>query len=108
MYITSSFRKSGQVIGGAIVTPASRSNHYVGHAIDMNLAGPGYWCNSRCLGDPNQHQGVKCFIGKIRGDLGLRWGGDFNVKDVVHIDDGLNLQKPKAYDALYNLLQKNC
>ena len=91
------------------MTPARRSNHFVGHAIDMNLAGPGYWCNSRCLRYRlNQYRGAKCFIGKIRGDSNLRWGGDFTVKDVVHIDDGINLRKPNTYNALYNRLQKHC
>ena len=109
MYVTSSFRKSGQVIGGAIVTPARRSNHFVGHAIDMNLSGPGYWCNSRCLPyDLNRRTEAKCFIGKVRGDANLRWGGDFTAKDVVHIDVGINLRQPATYNTLYNQLQKNC
>lgn len=56
----------------------------------------------------DQHQDVKCFIGKIRADPSLRWGGDFTEKDEVHIDDGINLREPKTYDALYDLLQKNC
>lgn len=110
MYVTSSFRKSGQVIGGAIVVPAKRSNHYVGHAIDMNLIENGVWCNSRCpkSDDLDRHIGVKCFIEKIRNDPSLRWGGDFTVRDVVHIDDGVNLRNPSHYNNLYNRLQKNC
>ena len=40
MWVTHAFRKDGQDIGGTIVPPASKSNHLVGHAIDMNLDTP--------------------------------------------------------------------
>ena len=108
--MTSSFRKSGQVIEGAIVKPAKRSNHYVGHAIDMNVVeSSGFWCNSKCLQNSlDHHPDVECFVTKIRNDPDLRWGGDFTPRDVVHIDDGLNLRNPNDYDQLYNNLQKNC
>lgn len=36
--VTSAFRKDdGGVISGAIVEPSKRSNHFIGHAIDMNV-----------------------------------------------------------------------
>lgn len=108
VYVTSSFRKSGQAIKNAIVQPATRSNHLVGHAIDMNLVEGSLWCNSKCLQNWQCNQGgVRCFIQKIRATTSLRWGGDFSEKDPVHIDDGLN-RKSRDYDTLYNLLQKNC
>ena len=109
VYVTSSFRKFGQPIEGAIVEPARRSNHYVGHAIDMNLSAPGYWCNSKCLRyELDQRPEAKCFIEKIRSDPNLRWGGDFSEKDEVHIDDGISLREPATYDMLYYQLQDNC
>ena len=40
MWVTHAFRKEGQDIGGTIVPPASKSNHLVGHAFDMNLDTP--------------------------------------------------------------------
>ena len=40
VWVTHAFRKDGQDIGGTIVPPASKSNHLVGHAIDMNLDTP--------------------------------------------------------------------
>lgn len=108
VHVTSSFRKSGQAIKNAIVQPATRSNHFVGHAIDINLVEGSLWCNSKCLQNWQCNQGgVRCFIQKIRATTSLRWGGDFSVKDPVHIDDGLN-RKSRDYDTLYNLLQKNC
>ena len=90
--------------------PAKRSNHFVGHAIDMNVVDKnGKWCNSQCLRySLNQHPDVQCFIDKIRRDRDLRWGGDFSKPDVVHIDDSINWLKPSVYDQLYNTLQKHC
>lgn len=109
VHVTSSFRKSGQAIKNAIVQPATRSNHFVGHAIDINLAQGSLWCNSKCLQNwQSNHGGVRCFIQKIRATTSLRWGGDFSEKDPVHIDDGLNYKRRGDYDTLYNLLQKNC
>ncbi len=95
LHITSSFRTSSKV-KGAIVKPASKSNHMAGHAIDMNVlygANKEKWCNSSCLGGNLSKPGkenVKGFIDAVRNDSGLRWGGDFADKDTVHIDDGLN------------------
>ena len=106
--MTSSFRKKDVPLSGAVVRPASRSNHFVGHAIDMNLI-DGKWCNSGCLQDEHSWtSGVSCFIGKIRGDHSLRWGGDFWAKDPVHIDDGFNRGDRDTYDKLYTKLQRNC
>ena len=86
--------------------PDKRSNHYVGHAIDMNVWDKnGKLCNSKCLRHSlNQHPDVQCFIEKVRNDPNLRWGGDFTPKDEVHIDDGINCRKPSVYDKLYNKL----
>jgi len=38
----------------------------------------------------------------------LRWGGDFDVRDVVHIDDGLNIDNPTKWDAEYMQTQLYC
>jgi hypothetical protein len=45
---------------------------------------------------------------QIRGDPVLRWGGDFSVRDVVHIDDGLNIHNPSQWDAEYITAQRYC
>jgi hypothetical protein len=92
LHVTSSFRKTA-VVPGAIVTPAKMSNHMAGHAIDMNvLHGPDKksWCNSTCLAGSKRPAAVEAFIQAVRADAGLRWGGDFNDADPVHIDDNLN------------------
>ncbi|HEY7035621.1 MAG TPA: M15 family metallopeptidase [Thermomicrobiales bacterium] len=93
LLITDSFRPHGRAVRGAIVPPASRSNHLAGHAIDMNVQyGPSknHLCNSRCLRGEHPPAAVKAFLDAIRADGSLRWGGDFEDRDPVHIDDGLN------------------
>lgn len=93
VHVTDSFRESGAKVKGAIVTPATRSNHLAGHAIDMNLkyGEKDTLCNSTCLKDTAKHPaGVKEFIKAIQDDSELRWGGDFSDVDPVHIDDNLN------------------
>ena len=109
VYITSSYRKDG-FVSGAIVPPAKRSNHLIGHAIDMNLIDrqTGKFCNSVCLGRSNKPSGVRCFIGKIRSNSSLRWGGDFKKTDPVHIDDGTNIKNPQLRNRLYNSVRRNC
>ncbi len=86
-------------ISNAIVTPAKGSNHFVGHAIDMNLQlDSGEFFNSsklRKLAD--QPKEVRDFIQKVQDDPELRWGGDFRTPDIVHIDDGLNLRQPDVW-----------
>ena len=44
---------------------------------------------------------VRQFIGDIRLDPGLRWGGDFETEDPVHLDDGLNIHQPDAWESHY-------
>jgi hypothetical protein len=93
LLITDSFRPYGRAVRGAIVPPASRSNHLAGHAIDMNVQygpGKGKLCNSSCLRREHPPAAVKAFLDTIRADGTLRWGGDFEDRDPVHIDDGLN------------------
>lgn len=108
--ITSSFRKdNGKKLVGAVYKPAKRSNHFVGHAIDMNLRDGNRFCNSRCLlNEKNHPKGVKCFIQKIKQDASLRWGGVFRKPDPVHIDDKLNYKNKAEYDRLFQSLQTNC
>lgn len=100
VHVTSSTRDPGGQVNGAIVKPASRSNHLVGHAIDFNLQSEaGSLFDSSKLKDlANQPADVRRFIQLVRDDSGLRWGGDFSTPDVVHIDDGLNRRDPDLWD----------
>ena len=96
-------------VQGAIVKPATRSNHLVGHAIDMNVQfGPNRtFANSSVLRQfPNVPPPVAAFLQAVIDDPDLRWGGQFSTKDPVHIDDGLNLRNRAKWDQRYALLQQ--
>jgi D-alanyl-D-alanine carboxypeptidase len=103
IFVTSSLRDPDGGISNAIVTPAKRSNHFVGHAIDMNLQlDNGTFINSSALKKlSTQPQPVQRFIELVRNAAGLRWGGDFPTPDVVHIDDGLNITRPDLWDSKF-------
>lgn len=109
VFVTSSFRTTTNV-QGAIVKPATFSNHLAGHGIDMNLQfGNGGWANSTVLAKyPNVPEPVKQFLTLIINDPKLRWGGKFNTKDPVHIDDHLNKDRAvwkKRYQAMQEAVQ---
>lgn len=97
VWVTSSFREPYQEVSGKVVEPAKFSNHYVGHAIDMNLLLGGEWFDSRRLGQPfnGLPPAIQGFIGRLEAN-GLRWGGRFG--DPVHIDDGLNVEETEKYE----------
>jgi peptidoglycan hydrolase-like protein with peptidoglycan-binding domain len=108
IHVTSSWRANSKV-AGAIVTPATKSNHMAGHAIDMNIVFAGGWANSKYLkksNEPNWDTSVAGFINAIRHDGDLRWGGDFRTEDPVHIDDGLNLNNPTEWEKRYLATQQ--
>ena len=101
IYVTSSAREPGRTVSGAIVPPASRSNHMVGHAIDMNLQSSSGFFNSEKLKKSNFANlpaEVQNLLNLIRNDEILRWGGDFSKEDPVHIDDNLNHRNPELWD----------
>ncbi len=87
IYVTSSAREPGRSVSGAIVPPASRSNHLVGHAIDMNLtSASGFfnWRKLKRLTLANLPAEIRDLIALVSGDEVLRWGGDFKGRDCVH------------------------
>lgn len=95
IHATSSFRRPGTKLQGAIVNPAAASNHFIGCAFDCNFKDKhGTWWNSSKLKKPEGD--VLEFITEWKA-AGYRWGGDFTIKDVVHFDNGLNLSAPKMY-----------
>lgn len=101
IYVTSSAREPGRTVSGAIVTPASRSNHLVGHAIDMNLQSVSGFYNSRKLKKSNFSNlppEIQDLLNLVRNDEILRWGGDFSKEDTVHFDDNLNHRNPERWD----------
>ncbi len=111
IFVTSSFRKENDDSGNTVVTPDEKSNHLVGHAIDMNVKyGNNYYnnCNSTCLASSPLPQGVAGFIQNVKGDSNLRWGGDFTEKDVVHIDDHYNVDLQKWNELYISIINSDC
>jgi uncharacterized protein YgiM (DUF1202 family) len=101
IHITSSTREPGRTVSGNIVPPAARSNHLVGHGIDMNLKSANGFYNSKKLKKsnfPNLPNEIQKLLNLIRDDSILRWGGDFGKEDPVHIDDDLNHRNPERWD----------
>lgn len=98
--VKSSYRVDANV-KGAIVKPATHSNHMIGHAIDCNLQLNGVLYNSvKMQADKGI---VQQFINEVKA-TGMRWGGDFGKSDPVHFDDGLNIKNMALWTAKYNAL----
>lgn len=88
------------------------SLHYIGVAIDikvqyLNSNAENSMCDNSCLksGFSNLPNPVQGFIGDIRNDGELRWGGDFSRVDAVHIDNNLYQRDPGEYFRRFNILQ---
>ncbi len=110
IHVVSSFRDPDRAPSGAIVPPATRSNHFIGHAIDMNVKSPSGFFKSQKLKRANLAalpSEVRDFIQKVRNAPPLRWGGDFNPEDPVHIDDGLNGTDPARWQRKLDSLKRS-
>src|SRR5438046_2392027 len=93
--VNSSFRIDANV-PGAIVTPATHSNHMIGHAIDRNLIHEGAFYNHEKM--QSDTGVIRQFINELKTS-GMRWGGDFGKPDPVHFDDGLNIKDMTSWTA---------
>ncbi len=103
-YINSSYRENSDHITGAVVPPATMSNHFVGHAIDCNIYDKAkqLWSSEMLLTPSNE---VLQLINLVRRSTILRWGGDFHgAPDSVHFDDALNIKVPAKWHEIYNEL----
>ncbi|WP_179957683.1 SH3 domain-containing protein [Exilibacterium tricleocarpae] len=102
IWVTSSIRQLNNQVNGAIVKPAAKSCHHIGHAIDMNLLYRNELYNSKKLRKshhPKLPGPLLDFIQLLRKDATLRWGGDFTTEDPVHIDDNLYNRDTVLYQA---------
>ena len=107
LIVIQSYRNENQKISRNIVKPAKLSNHLAGFAIDFNIKRNNKIYLSNHLKKRNlskSHVNVQNFINDIRENKNLRWGGDFQIEDPVHIDVPLNqMNKAKWFD-----FNKNC
>lgn len=79
------FRRQGDAVAGAIVKPATRSQHLIGHALDLNLQDGPVLNNSSLQIAGKWTPAAKDFAQHAQG-LGLRWGAKFSPTDPVHFD----------------------
>jgi hypothetical protein len=106
--VTHSFRGKNQKLTGTIVPPAIKSNHLVGHAIDMNVLFNNVLYESKDMYTTKWGTlplNVKNFLCQVRKDPILQWGGDFTEEDPVHIDDRLFDRNPELWQELYDIYQ---
>jgi peptidoglycan hydrolase-like protein with peptidoglycan-binding domain len=86
--INQTFRVQNAGVGGAVVTPAKKSQHLVGHAVDLNIVDGDTVNTSAMFNSGGETDAADAFIKAVKGK-GLRWGGDFSETDPVHFDDDL-------------------
>ena len=84
--INQAFRVQGLPVSGAVVPPASKSQHLIGHAVDLNIVDGAVVNLAAMFLAGTATQGAKDLV-KAAKNLGLRWGGDFSPKDPPHFDD---------------------
>jgi hypothetical protein len=78
IFVTSSNRVLGIPVVNPNFPPSRMSNHFIGHAIDMNIQIGSTLYNSNALGNfSSLPAAIKAFITAIRNHPVLRWGGDF-------------------------------
>ncbi len=87
--ITQAFRRENVAPGGAVVHPAKKSQHLVGHAIDLNVVDGDVTNTSTLFFDGKETEAADKFVAAVKA-RGYRWGGDFSDSDPVHFDDYLN------------------
>lgn len=75
----------GASVSGAVVTPAQRSQHLIGHAIDVNIIEGSTTYVSANYANNTISQNVRGFIADVRNQ-GLRWGGDFGAPQSSSFD----------------------
>lgn len=89
LVLNQAFRVNGAPVSGAVVTPATRSQHLIGHAIDCNIVDGDNWNTSRTFAAGNQTTGADNLISDLKA-AGFRWGGDFSNPDTPHFDKRLD------------------
>jgi hypothetical protein len=83
--VNQTFREAGKPVSGAVVKPASKSQHLIGNAVDFNINDSGDVILSSEMAWSKLSQPAKDFITAVKA-AGLRWGGDFADRDPIHFD----------------------
>jgi hypothetical protein len=102
--INQAFRVAGAKVTGAVVKPASKSQHLIGTAIDWNIENDSKVILSSQMTYSTLDENVKEFIDAVK-KAGLRWGGDFGDTDPIHFDKQVDHQSTK-FEMLYYFNQR--
>lgn len=85
-------RLAGATVSGAVVTPATRSQHLIGHGLDCNMIDGSSNIGKSAFVAGQETKNVKHFVSDAKSS-GLRWGGDWGNKtnlvskfDPIHFD----------------------
>jgi hypothetical protein len=102
--INQSFRENKIKVSGAVVTPAKKSQHLIGHALDCNIVDGDNWNNSTAFKNKKETNKAKELITELK-DLNYRWGGDFTPVDTPHFDIKID-HNTFTYEAKFFLNQR--
>jgi len=109
--LNQTFRVNGVKVSGAVVTPAKKSQHLIGHAIDCNIVDGAIHNNSNAFKKKQETKNAKKFIETMK-ENGMRWGGDFSKIDIPHFDKQVVSSTPKYnYKFFFNqrtISEKQC
>lgn len=97
--LNQTMRVNGIKISSAVVTPASKSQHLIGHAIDCNIVDGDNWNSSKTFKEKKESENAKKFIAAMK-EKGMRWGGNFSKVDTPHFDKQV-LSSSFDYDCKY-------
>ncbi|MDR3773293.1 MAG: M15 family metallopeptidase [Terracidiphilus sp.] len=86
--INQAFRVAGIQPSGAVVPPAKKSQHLVGHAVDLNIVDGETTNTAAMFKNGTETDAADTFIEAVKKSM--RWGGDFSPADPVHFDDYLD------------------
>jgi len=102
--VNQTLRVAGAPVGGAVVKPASKSQHLIGNAIDFNILHDSKPIHSSKMKWADMPQKAKDFVTAVKA-AGLRWGGDFADRDPIHFDAFLD-PGGSDFNILYFLNQR--
>lgn len=102
--VNQTFRRHNIPPTGAVVPPAAKSQHLVGHAVDLNIVDGSTVNTTAMFISGNETDNADDFIAAVK-TKGLRWGGDFSKPDPPHFDDYLN-PNSEDYDMTFFFAQR--
>jgi hypothetical protein len=85
LHLNQTYRRQDVPPSGAVVPPATRSQHLIGQAVDLNIVDGATVVSSAMFLNNTATSAAVALVQAAR-NTGLRWGGDFSQRDPVHFD----------------------